>query len=99
MTVGYFLQLPPILGKFIFSHFSDKDNMKHVLDLQLWHLFKHAELTEVVRQNHKPFIDMLNKIRVGNVDHDVEQLLKARSVCDSDENYCPKDALHMYAEN
>ena len=42
---------------------------------------------------------MLNKIRVGNVDHDVEQLLKARSVCDSDENYCPKDALHMYAEN
>ena len=30
---------------------------------------------------------MLNKVRVGNVDYDVEQLLKARFVCDSDENY------------
>ena len=29
----------------------------------------------------------------------MEQLLKARFLCDSDENYYPKDALHMYAEN
>ena len=42
---------------------------------------------------------MLNKVRVGNVHDDVEQLLKARFVFDSDENYYPKDALHMYAEN
>ena len=42
---------------------------------------------------------MLNKVRVGNVDDDAEQLLKARFVCDSDENYYPKDALHMYEEN
>ena len=35
MTVGDFLQLPPVLGKFIFSHFSDKDSMKHLLGLQL----------------------------------------------------------------
>ena len=99
MTVGDFLQLPPVLGKFIFSLFSDKDSMKHLLGLQLWHLFKYAELTEVVRQNDKPFIDMLNKVRVGNVDDDVEQLLRAKFVCESDENYYPKDALHMYAEN
>ena len=42
---------------------------------------------------------MLNKVRVGNVDDDVEQLLRAKFVCESDENYYPKDALHMYAEN
>ena len=29
----------------------------------------------------------------------MEQLLKARFVCDSDENYYPKNALNMYAEN
>ena len=49
MTVGDFLQLPPVLGKFIFSPFSDKDSMKRLLGLQLWHLLKYAELTKVVR--------------------------------------------------
>ena len=83
ITVGDFFHLPPILGKFIFSPFSDKDSFKHLLYLQLCHLFKYAELTEVVRQNDKTFIDMLNKLRVGNVDDDVEQLLKARFVHDS----------------
>ena len=41
---------------------------------------------------------MLNKVRVGNINDDVENLLEARFIHESDENY-PKDALHMYAEN
>ena len=44
----------------MFSQFFDKDSMEHFLSLQLWHLFKYTELTEVVRQNEKPFIDLLN---------------------------------------
>ena len=43
MTVGHFLQLPPVIVKFTFSQLSDKDSMKHLLGLQLWHLFKYAE--------------------------------------------------------
>ena len=35
MTVGDFLQLPPVLGKFIFSLFSDEDSTKNLLGLQL----------------------------------------------------------------
>ena len=35
MTVVDLLQLPSIRGKLIFSQFSDKDIMKHLLDLQL----------------------------------------------------------------
>ena len=62
MAVADLLQLPPVRGKPIFSQFSDKDKMKHSLSLQLWHLFRYAELTEVVRQKNKLFIDLLNNI-------------------------------------
>ena len=78
MTVVDLLQLPPVKGEFIFSQFSEKDSMKYLLSLQLWDLFKYAELTEVVRQVDKLFIDLLNKARVGNIDDDAENLLKAR---------------------
>ena len=43
MTVGHFLQLPPVIVKITFSQLSDKDSVKHLLGLQLWHLFKYAE--------------------------------------------------------
>ena len=98
MAVTDLLQLPSVREKPIFSPFSDMDSMKHLLGLQLWHLFKYAELTEVVRQNDKLFIDLLNNAGIGNNDDDVENLLDARFIRESDENY-PKVALHMYAEN
>ena len=51
-----------------------------------------------MRQNDKLFIDWLNKVRIGKIDDDVENLLKTRFIHGSDKNY-PKDSLHMYAEN
>ena len=35
VTIVDFLQLPPIKGKLIYSQFSDKVSMKHLLGLQL----------------------------------------------------------------
>ena len=53
--------------------------MKNINGLELWYLSKMAELTEVLRQRGDTrLIEMLNKIRVGDVDDAVEYLLKSR---------------------
>ena len=52
--------------------------MTDLLGLQVWHLFQYAELTEIVRQNDKLFIDLFNQVRLGNIDLHAEKLLKAR---------------------
>ena len=72
--------------------------MKYLLGLWLLHLSKYAELNEVVIQNDKLFIDLLNQVRVGNIDGDVGNILKARFIRESDENYL-NDTLYMYAVN
>lgn len=77
MTVTDLLQLPPVRGKPIFFLFSDKDRLRHLLDLKLWYLLTYAGLTDVVRQNDQLFLSLLNTARVGNND-DVEKLINAR---------------------
>ena len=66
--------------------------------MQLWHLFKYVQITEDLRKIDKLFIALLNKVQVGVIDDDVDNLFKARFTHDYDENYL-SDALHMYAEN
>ena len=45
-----------------------------------------VSLTEVVIQNNKLLIDLLNKVRADNIDDNVEKLLKARFIHEFDEN-------------
>ena len=98
MTVVDLLQLPPVRGKLIFSRFSNEDSMKHSLGLRLRHLFKYAKLTEVVSQNNKLFIDMPNEVPVGNIDDDVEKLLKGIFFHESEENYPKRYLTHICRE-
>ena len=98
-TIADLFQQPPVTGKLIFFQFSDTDSMKTLLlGLQLWNLIKYAELKEVVRQNDKLFIGLVNNLRVGNVDDHVENLLMAKFIYEPDRNFS-KDALHMHEEN
>lgn len=62
MIVVKLFQLLVFRAKLIFSQCSDKDSMKHLLDLELWYLFKYAKLTKAVIQSDKQFIDSLNKV-------------------------------------
>ena len=50
------------------------------------------------QQGDHEFISLLNKIRVGTVDDEVEKLLKSRFVAKYYLFY-PKHAVHMFAEN
>ena len=82
MTAADLFQVSPVKGKVIFSKFCDKDSLKHLLRLQLKHLYNYAVLTAVVilaaaaKQRDKPFIDLLNKVWVGNIDDDVKNYLR-----------------------
>ena len=85
MTVANLLQLSSFRKKII--RVPGKDSIKRLLGLQLWNLSKYAELSEVLRQNDKLFVDLLNKFQVGNIDDDVEKLLKAKFIHESYEKY------------
>ena len=57
------------------------------------------ELTEVMRQkDDMEYIQLLNKIRVGNVDEDVENKIKSRFI-EKNNKEIPHDELHTIAEN
>ena len=48
-------------------------------------MFQLAELTEVMRQRGEAkSIDLLNKIRVGNIDEDVQKQIRERFIEESD---------------
>ena len=48
--IGDYLELPPVRS-FIFSRYTSGSKMNQLLSLQLWQLFKYAELTEVARES------------------------------------------------
>ena len=95
IVFGDFYQLPPIQQRTIYAEYKDA-----WLNLSpLWQLFEMAELHEIMRQRgDSVLIDLLNKIRLGNVDGDDEKLLKSKFVMKEDQNY-PHQAIHIWAEN
>ena len=95
IALGDLYQLPPINQRSIYAEY--KDAMLNIFPL--WRLFKIAELTEIMRQKgDTTFIDLLNKVRVGNMDAHAEELLRSRFISETDVNY-PVNAMHIWAEN
>ena len=66
--------------------------MHSIATLDLRHFFQLAELTEIMHQkDFKQFTDVLNKIRVGNADQTVENLLCSRFVSLNSQHYPTSD--------
>ena len=93
---GDFFQLPPICAYPIYSPYalSSWENLIHK-----WKLFKLAELDIVMRQRgDTSFIELLNKVRIADLDNECEKLLLSRFISKEDPDY-PTDALHIFEEN
>ena len=89
-----FFQLPPVKGLPVYSSAA---SIKGFIALDLWRKFQMVELTEVMRQRGDfEFISLLNKIREGEIDDHVENILKSRFL---KEKSFPQHVVHMFAEN
>ena len=98
MVCGDLYQLPSVQAKPVFI-FNETGTSEGFLMLDLWHKFKLAELTEIMRQKgNTMFTELLKKIRVSAVDVSVDYILKSRFVQQSEREY-PYRALHTFAEN
>ena len=85
--------MPPVRGLPVFS---STTSTKGLLNLYLWHKFKMAELTEVMRQrDNYQLINILNKLREGQIDEDVELTLKSRFF---NKLSYPENVVHIFAE-
>ena len=73
--------------------------MHGVTNMDLWHRFKLAELTEVMRQKDDSIsIHLLNEIRVGIIEENVESLLYSHFITPDDPLYST-EALDMIPVN
>ena len=97
MVCGDLYQLPPGNAKPVFT-FNVTETMEGFINMDLWHKFKLAELDQVMLQDDDMFVNLLNKIRKGEIDQNVEHIIKSRFI-DKNEPHYPSDVLHIYAEN
>ena len=94
---GDLCQLPPVRPKPVFT-FNDTETMEEFIIMEIWHQFRLAELDQVMRQDDEIFANMLNNISVGEIDLNIEDIIKLRFIdknnsCDQGNN------LHIFAEN
>ena len=97
LLCGDLYQLPPIFKDPIYK--VDCSTIQAIIGFELWRSFQMAELTEVMRQRDDiDFVDLLNQVRVGELDEEKEELLKSRFISKDSPDY-PADTTHIFAEN
>ncbi|XP_066925712.1 uncharacterized protein [Clytia hemisphaerica] len=97
LLCGDLYQLPPVFKDFIYK--PDCSTVHGIIGFELWRKFQIAELTEIMRQRDDiDFIDLLNQIRLGELDKEKEELLKSRFIAKDSPDY-PSDVTHIFAEN
>ena len=94
-------QLPPVTALSLYNN-SELVTLRYVV-IDLWQRVKIAELTEM-QQGDDEMINMLDKVRIGNIDEYTEnhfkffKFLNLKFVDKNDPLY-PVEAIHIFAED
>jgi ATP-dependent DNA helicase PIF1 len=104
ICVGDFFQLPPISKDVDYNNRSYKP---FCFDSPVWQELgltdNMVELQEVQRQDNRgDFVELLNKVRIGQMDHGDIAKLNAKCVIDDDKHPLPTDAIlptRLYSHN
>ena len=91
-------QLLPVCEKSVFT-FSGTETWEGFICMDVWHKFRLAELDQVMRLDVKMFVSMLNKIRAGEIDQNVEDDVIKLHFIDKNDSCYPGNILHIFAEN
>ena len=100
IAVGDLYQLPTFKDQKVYDVPGGKDNPSPIcLHGSLWQEnFQFHELTQVVRQKNQQFAELLNRVRIAQMNEDDESILKSRITTLEDPNHFV-DALHVYGTN
>ena len=61
--------------------------MEGFISSDLWRKFRLAELDQVMRQDNEMFVNLLNKMRVGQIDQNTEHVIKSKFIDKDDTSY------------
>ena len=97
LMCGNLRELPPVRAKPVFT-FNDTETTEGYINMDLCLKIRLAELDQLMHQDDEVFVNMLNKIRVGEIDWNLEDVFKLHFIDKKDRCY-PGNILHIFAEN
>ena len=72
-------QILPVRVEPVFT-FNETETMEGLISSDLWQKFRLAEFDQVMRQDDEILINLLYKIRVGQIDQNTEHVIKSRFI-------------------
>ena len=96
MVSGDLCQLPSVRPKPVLI-LNETETMEGFISMDLWKKFRLAELDQIMRQDDEMFVNFLNKIRVGKIDQNLENVIKSKFIDKDDLQVL--QVLHIFAEN
>ena len=97
LVCGNLRELPPVCAKPVFT-FNNTKTTEGYINMDLCLKIRLAELDQLMHQDDEVFVNMLNKIRVGEIDWNLEDVFKLHFIDKKDRCY-PGNILHIFAEN